>query len=162
MEKLDLTKHTFDEVIPKVVPEKQKPVAFNLIMIIFLVFLVCVFIFLFNRYRDKDATDLFEKKVNAVINLTREKVNNEDFKKDYMLVKFPDNNNLITQKGKLVYDKDRLDQFSKGYIIIYKNNALAFKLSDGIYCATKGFDDPSYKLFIFGNCLNYDIDYKKK
>lgn len=161
MNRVDLTKSTFEEDIPKPEVTKNKPVLFNVILVISLVILICLFVFLFKRYRDRDAMDLFESKINMTINLAREAVSDEKYEDDYLLVKFPDKNDVITKDGIMSFNGKELDEFPNGYIIVYKDDSIAFKLSDGTYCASKSYDDESYNLFIFGNCLNYDIKYKE-
>lgn len=160
MEKLDLNKKSYEVELPKPEVTKKKPVLYTIIMTIVLVILICLFVFLFKRYTNKKALDTLENKVDMTINLAREVVNDESYTDDYILINFPDTKEIITKDGNMSFNNKQLDEFSNGYIIIYKNGDMSFKLSDGEYCASKSYKDASYKLFIFGDCFNYDVEYK--
>ncbi len=160
MEKLDLNKKSYEVELPQPEVKKKKPVLYNVILMIVLVVLVCLFVFLFKKYTNRDALDLLEDRVNMTINLAREVVNDESYTEDYLLINFPDTKEVITKDGLMTFNNNELEEFLNGYIIVYKNSSIAFKLSDGEYCATKSYDDASYKLFIFGECFNYDVEYK--
>ncbi len=160
MEKLDLNKTSYEPELPLPEVTKKKPVVYTVILTIVLVILICLFVFLFRRYTDKDSLKLFEDKINMAINLTREQVDNEEYNEDYMLINFPDTKDIITKDETMSFNNKELEEFSSGYILVYKDGSIAFKLSDGKYCATKSFTDASYKLFIFGQCFNYNVEYK--
>jgi len=160
MEKLDLNKKSYEVELPQQEDTKKKPVLYTVIMTITLVILVCLFVFLFRRYTNKKALGALEDRVNMTINLAREVVNDESYTEDYLLVNFPDTKEIITKDGNMSFNNKELEEFSNGYIILYKDGSISFKLSDGEYCASKSYKDASYKLFIFGNCLKYDVEYK--
>ena len=160
MEKLDLNKKSYEVELPQPEVTKKKPVLYNVILMIVLVILVCLFVFLFKKYTNRDALDSLEDRVNMTINLAREVVNDESYTEDYLVINFPDKKEVITKDGLMTFNNNELKEFSNGYIIVYKDSSIAFKLSDGEYCATKSYDDASYKLFIFGECFNYDVEYK--
>lgn len=160
MQKLDLNKKTYEIEIPKEEVTKKKPVLYNVILIIVLVILICLFTFLFKKYTNKEALATLESRVNMTINLAREVVNDESYTEDYLLINFPDTKEIITKDGNMSFNNKELEEFSNGYIIVYKDSSIAFKLSDGEYCASKSYEDASYKLFIFGNCSDYDVEYK--
>lgn len=160
MEKLDLNKKSYELEMPKQEVTKKKPVLYTVIMTVVLVILICLFVFLFRKYTNKKALEVLENRVNMTINLAREVVNDESYTEDYLLINFPDTKEKITKDGNMSFNNKELEEFSNGYIIVYKDSSIAFKLSDGEYCASKSYDDASYKLFIFGNCYNYDVEYK--
>ncbi len=160
MEKLDLNKKSYEVQIPQSKVTKNKPVLYNVILAIVLVILICLFVFLFKKYTNKDALNSIENKVNMTINLAREIVNDESYTEDYLLINFPDTKEIITNDGNMSFNNKELEEFSNGYILVYKDGSTTFKLSDGEYCASKSYDDAAYKLFIFGECFDYDVEYK--
>lgn len=161
MTRIDLTKTNYGEQVflPSEHKIKKKKII-KISSILLLLILICIFVFFARRYADKPAVTNFEDKINMSINLGREILNTEGYDKDYVLIKFPDNDQMITKDDYMIFNGKKLKQFSKGYIILYKDSSIAFKVSDGTYCGSKTLKASSYNLFIFGNCSSYQVEYK--
>ena len=150
MKRVDLTKSS--EELQLLDKEVKKISAFpKLITFVFIIVLFIVFSLLFFRYNNKKEIEEFEKNLKFLISYSNNLLVDEVIEKDYVIVDIPSNDNNLKEISKY---------FKKGKLIIYKDSSIAFKVSNGTYCASKSFTDKSYKLYIFGNCLNYDIEKK--
>ena len=82
---------------------------------------------------------------------------------EYKLINFPDTEEVISKSKKIkISTGKKYDEFKEGYIIIYKDGKYAFKLTNGVYCATKGYDDDEINIDVSGVCEDYEVEYKKE
>ena len=141
---------------------KEKKTSSNrkILSVCLLAVLVFILIFLLKRYNNKEAINALEERLNAAVNIATSKVSAEDFTDDYIVVKFPDKNEIITKNGKMSFNNIEYDEIKKGYIVVYKDGSISFRISDGTYCIYKDYNDSMYELFIWGDCHKYDIKYK--
>lgn len=139
--------------------KENRKLLLNALLSIIVIVLILTIILFFYVNRETDV-----EKFNNTLIATIEKVKELNLdKKEYILVEFPDKENIISKSGKVTsMSKKKYDNFTKGYIIIYKDENYALKLSNGKYCATKNFNESSINVDIYAECENYDIEYKKE
>lgn len=102
------------------------------------------------------------EKFNNAILATIESIKKLEIKNEYLLINFPDKENLISKNGKLQRNnKKKYNEFNKGYVIIYKDGSYSFKVSNNHYCASKGYDDTTIDVDMSAECENYDVEYIK-
>lgn len=81
---------------------------------------------------------------------------------EYVIIKFPDKDELIARNGRIKNSKGkRFDEFKEGYVIKYKDGTYAFKLTNGEYCAIKNYNDTGVEIDTFEPCASYEINYRE-
>ena len=82
---------------------------------------------------------------------------------DYKLINFPDTESIISNNQKIALSNGKkYNEFTKGYVLVYKDGKYSFKLTNGIYCATKTFDDEEINIDVSGECEEYEVEYKNE
>ena len=126
--------------------------------ILVVLIIVLTIILLVSTKKKETSVDKFENTILAAI----EQVKKLEVK-NYALINFPDENEIITKNNKLKQSNGKeYKQFSKGFIIIYEDGEYAFKVSNNSYCATKDFTDTEISIDLSGECEDYDVYYKTK
>src|SRR5574344_399764 len=139
--------------------EENRKLLLNALLSIIVIVLILTIILFFYANRETEV-EKFNNTLIATIEKTKEL---ELSKKEYILVEFPDKENIISINGKVSsMSGKKYNNFTKGYIIIYKDKSYAFKLSNGKYCATKTYNETKLSVDIYGECEDYDIEYKKE
>ena len=81
---------------------------------------------------------------------------------EYVIINFPDKDEVIAKNGRIKNSAGkRFDEFEEGYVIKYKDGTYAFKLTNGVFCAIKNYNDTGVEIDTFEPCSNYDITYRE-
>lgn len=141
--------------LKKYITDNKKLLLGALLSIVIIILILTII--LYKKSKEETEVESFTNTVTAVL----EQAKLLDVKEEYTLVKFPDKKGIISNKGKIKKSNNKkYKEFTDGYIIIYKDNSIGFKLSNGKYCATKTFLDNSVSIELYGPCENYDVEYK--
>lgn len=141
----------------KYIEENKRRLLNALLSIIVLILILTIV--LFNASKKETNLDYFNNTVVAAI----EKIKRLDVKDKFVLVEFPDKEKIISKNGKIAKsDNKKYKEFTKGYIIVYKDGTYAFRLTDGNYCASKDYNDTSVDIQVYGECEDYTIEYKNE
>ncbi len=115
------------------------------------------------KYSNKDKITEIDKKIAMSIELMQSTIKEKNFKGDYLLVIFPDDSKVVSNKGYIINNIGAsYKEFQAGYIMMYKDGTYKFELQDDGYCATKDIYDETYQLLIFKKCSSKEVDYLKK
>lgn len=130
-----------------------------IIAISFLVsFIIILSVIYFCKLYSNKELERFNNSILALM----ENVMNYDVEDDYVLINFPDENEIITKNGKIENSKGKtFNEFEKGYVIVYKDGTFGFKLTNGLYCATKGFNDTGVNVDVVEPCNDYEVVYRE-
>lgn len=127
-------------------------------VIILIAIIISMAIFLYFSINSESDVDKFNNTVIATI----ENIKSLDLKdSEYILIKFPDKEQVISKNGKIKSSTNKkYNQFEKGYAIIYKDGSYSFKLSSDGYCAIKDYNEDSINIVLYQECEDYIIEYK--
>jgi hypothetical protein len=134
------------------------------------VFLVCILVILLivvpysvYKYANRDKITEIDNKIGISIGTMQKVVSDRDFKKDYLIVTFPDTSGIVSDRGIIKNDAGALyKEFESGYIIMYKDGKYNFELETDGYCAMRDINDKQYQLLIFKKCTSNEVDYISK
>ena len=136
--------------------ENKKLLLYSGLSILALVIVLTIILVI--NMNEESTLDKFQNTIVGTI----EKVKSLEVE-DYKLVNFPDTENIVSKDKKIkVSTGKKYDEFKEGYIIIYKDGKYAFKLTNGVYCATKDYDDDEINIDVSSECEDYEIEYKKE
>ena len=129
------------------------------VALVFLVLLISVLTIIYRNMKGSGSdVDTFRNSILALM----ENVIEYDVKDEYVIITFPDNDELITKNGKI---RDsigrRYNEFKEGHVIKYKDGTYAFKLTNGSFCAVKDYNDTGVEIDIYEPCSNYDVTYRE-
>ena len=101
-------------------------------------------------------------KFNDSILALMENVIEYEVEDDYEIINFPDKEEKISKDGKIKNSKGKkFEEFKEGYVIIYKDGTYAFRITNGLYCGIKNYNETGVEVDIFEPCSNYDVIYRK-
>lgn len=136
--------------------EENKKMLLNAALSIVVIILI-LSIALFMHVNKESDTEKFNNMVLAVI----ENIKKQDITDEYILVEFPDKEEIVSKNGKLISSTGKkYKSFTEGYIIRYKDESYAFKLSNGSYCAYKNYNETKVNIDLENVCENFEIEYK--
>ena len=157
------TIHVYDYGKKKSNHHKAKLKISNILKIVLPLLVLFFAAFCIYKYSNKDKIKEIDKKITMSIELMQNAVKEETFTDDYLLVVFPDDSNVISNKGYIINNIGAsYKEFEAGYIMMYKDGTYKFELQDNGYCATKDTYDEAYQLLIFKKCSSEEVDYLKK
>ena len=134
--------------------ENKKIIIGSLISIVLLILVLSIILIV--NVNKESKIDTFKNTLLATIEQAKKlKVD------EYELVTFPDTKEIISKDKKIKLSTGKkYNELNKGYIIIYDDGSYAFKLSNGLYCASKTFADIDINIDISGECEDYEVEYK--
>ena len=136
--------------------KENKNLLINAALSIVIIILILTIILVI--YANRETTyDKFSNTLLAAI----ENIKLMELEEDYVLIKFPDKKEIISKNGMIKkYKGKKYEEFKDGYIVIYKDGSYSLKVSNGIYCAYKGYDEESITIDMDNPCNSYEIEYK--
>ncbi len=141
----------------KYIEENKKLLIYTGIILVLLIVVLTIVLVVSTR-KPETSVDRFENTILATIEQAKKLE-----VKNYALIRFPDENEVISKNKKIQLSTGKkYEEFTKGFIIIYEDGNYSFKLSDGIYCATKNYEDTEINIDLSGECEDYDVLYKAK
>jgi len=159
----ETTIHVYDYGKKKNKQHKIKFKILNILKIVIPLLILVLAAFCIYKYSNKNKIEEIDKKIAMSIELMQGAMKEENFTGDYQLVIFPDNSNIVSDKGYIINNIGAsYKEFEAGYIMLYKDGTYKFELQDSGYCATKDIYDKTYQLLIFKKCSSKEVDYLKK
>lgn len=159
----EATVHVYDYGKKKQKHHKAKIKISNILKIIIPILILVVAAFCIYKYSNKNKIQEIDKKIAMSIELMQNIIKEENFAGDYLLVTFPDDSKVVSEKGYIINNIGAsYEEFEAGYIMLYRNGNYKFELQDSGYCATKDVYDKTYQLLIFKKCSSKEVDYLKK
>jgi hypothetical protein len=157
------TIHVYDYGKKKQKHHKTKTKISNILKIVIPLLILVIAAFCIYKYSNKNKIEEIDKKIAMSIELMQNIIKEENFTGDYLLVTFPDDTKVVSNKGYIINNIGAsYKEFEAGYIMLYKNCNYKFELQDSGYCATKDVYDKTYQLLIFKKCSSKEVDYLKK
>lgn len=136
--------------------KENKKLLINATLSIVIIILILTIILVI--YANRETT--YDKFSNTLL-ATIENIKTMELKEDYVLIKFPDKKEIISKNGMIKsYKGKKYEEFKEGYVVVYKDGDYSFKVSNGSYCAYKGYNEESVTIDMEKPCESYEIEYK--
>lgn len=163
METSKVTVHTYDYGHKNTSKKRRKTKASRNVKIFLAIIISCILIYSIYKYTRYDIIKEIDKKISMSLDLMKTEIKKENFDEDYLLVTFPDKDNIVSKNKYIISDiGNKYKEFESGYILMYKNGSYRFELQVDGYCATKDINNDKYQLLIFKRCSSKNINYLKK